>query len=135
MQSADKNNPVWKNVVLSAYSYIIFMLMVYALFVGFRMSDMLSSNDEIGSFLKSAHFHVLTDSFLMLLLIYDLKLKRLEGVDVPRAVPILGLGVLGVILVAAGFSIAAFFPQMIARASMCFILAIRHFFSRFSLMS
>lgn len=105
----------WRETAIKAYVYILFLLMVYALFAGFKMSHMLSEGREIGGFLKSAHVHILADSFLMLLIIYDLRLKHLEKLNVSRGEQIIGAGVLGVFLAAAGFSIAALIPEAVPK--------------------
>lgn len=104
----------WREVALKAYIYIIFILIAYALFIGFKMSQMLSAREEIGSFLKSAHVHILTGSFLLLLIIYDLRLKRhVDNLAMKAGEPIIGIGVAGLIMVAAGFSVAALVPAML----------------------
>jgi hypothetical protein len=102
----------WREILLKVYIYTLFLLMIYALFVGFKMSHMLSEGKEIGDFLKSTHVHILMDSFLMLFISYDLRLKRLEKLKVSCGEEIIGAGVLGVVLAAFGFSIAALIPAM-----------------------
>lgn len=104
----------WRAIAIRAYTYTLFFLIIYALFIGFKMSDMLLAKQEIGPMLKAAHVHTILESFLMLLIIYDLRHKRAENIVVSRAEEIIGLGVLGVTLVAAGFSIAALVPTMSA---------------------
>lgn len=105
----------YRKNVITAYTYIIFLLIIYALFIGFKMSDILSSGKEIGDILKATHVHILLESFLMLLVIYDLRHKRAENTIISKSEEIIGIGVLGLILIAAGFSIAALIPAMAAK--------------------
>lgn len=105
----------WRENAIKAYIYTIFLLIIYALFVGFKMSDILSSGKEVSDLLKATHVHILTDAFLLLLVIYDLRLKRAENLRVSYGEGMIGIGVLGLILIAAGFSVAALIPAMIAK--------------------
>jgi len=104
-----------REIAMKVCMYAIYFLMIYALLVGFKMSEILSAGKEIGDLLKATHVHVLTDSFLLLLVIYDVRLKRAENLKVYKAEELVGIGVLGLVLIAAGFSIAALIPAMVTK--------------------
>ena len=105
----------WKSSIKKVYLYILFFLMLYALWIGLRMSEMLSEGKEVPNFLKAAHVHTLGISFLLLFVLYDLRIKnRLENLEIHWGLGemMIGIAVLGDIIATIGFTIAGLQPSM-----------------------
>ncbi|MFH0929300.1 MAG: hypothetical protein V1818_03020 [Candidatus Aenigmatarchaeota archaeon] len=105
----------WKSSIRKVYLYTIYFMVVYALWIGLKMAEMLSSGEEIPSFLKVAHVHSLCISFLLLFLLYDLRIKnRVEKLNIRWGLGeiTVGMGLLGHLLTTAGFSLAGLNPSM-----------------------
>ncbi|MFH1249207.1 MAG: hypothetical protein V1660_03575 [archaeon] len=101
--------------ILKIYFYILLFMMVYSLFVGFKLQDMLRAKEDISSLLKAAHSHILCNSFLMLFLVYDSRIRLSKEKSMPffrTLKSILGIGIIGHILTTIGFSIAGFVPSL-----------------------
>ncbi|MFH1474052.1 MAG: hypothetical protein ABIE55_04155 [Candidatus Aenigmatarchaeota archaeon] len=109
------SNDGWKSSVRKVYLYTIYFIIVYALWIGFKMAEMLSAGEEIPSFLKVAHVHTLCISFLLLFLLYDLRIKdRVEKLNIKWGLGeiIIGIGLSGHFLTTGGFSLAGLNPSM-----------------------
>jgi hypothetical protein len=118
MVKADKK-PVpdngWKGSIKKVYLYILYFLIIYALWIGLRMGEMLSRGEEVPTFLTAAHTHILCISFLLLFLLFDLRIKkRLENLEIHWGLGeiIIGAGLIGLILTTIGFTLAGLFQNM-----------------------
>jgi hypothetical protein len=103
-----------KDSIKKIYVYVIFFTIIYALYIGFKMVELLSAGKTIPPLMKSGHVHILGVAFLLLFLIYDLKAKLKENLKIPWALGeiTIGIALLGHIIAGIGYSLAGIYNNM-----------------------
>lgn len=97
--------------------YILFVVPIYSMFFGFKMSNLLGAGKEIPSLIMAAHVHSVLIAILLLFFVYDWRLKEIEyklRIGRKCSAIMLAISVAGLVILTAGFSIAGLYPQAIA---------------------
>jgi len=86
--------------------YIVYFLIIAALFIGMKMVHMIHSGEEIPEMMVTLHSHTLGISFLALLIWSDLRIREKEIKMIAYSGEIsLGAVVVGLLLTVIGFSL------------------------------